>query len=132
MERAGRNAGPLFYWYRTDMALFKPGHVPAPNAHRPKGSVALKERIAACAEFMNKEGWLIAMDIARARGKDAVKALELLANYGFGKPIESMDITTNGESLNLTDYLNKGFEMPHPSQLPPTQPHTPPGKYVGQ
>src|SRR5437016_3092703 len=94
------------------MALFEKGHAPVPGSGRPKGSgVALKTRIEACARFMETEGWLIAMEIARAKGREAVKALELLSHYGYGKPIESLDVTTGGHAIDFMSILSKAVEQ---------------------
>lgn len=112
------------------MALFKKGDPGGPG--RKPGAVNLMKRIDQCAKFMEDEGWKIAMSIARQEGKNSVAALTLLANYGYGKPLESIDVTSKGEAFSLADYLTKSFEMPHPSQLPPTQPLTPQPKNMRQ
>lgn len=77
--------------------LFKKGKPGGPG--RPKGSVNLVVRIKRCADFMESEGWKLLQEIAREKGKNSVRALDTLAAYGYGKPSESLDITTAGKAL---------------------------------
>lgn len=75
------------------------------------GPAALIVRVPQCAKFMEEEGWQLLMNVGRAHGaKNQVAALNTLAAYGFGKPTESMDITSGGKSLSVADFLSGKHE----------------------
>lgn len=84
---------------------FVPGHQ---MGGRPKAD-GLKIRNGACAEFMEKEGWALLFDACRLVGhRNQVPALNLAANYGYGKPAESMDLTSGGREIkSIGDFLSQ-------------------------
>src|SRR6266581_4593032 len=64
-----------------------------PGGGRPQEYRAFKER---CREFMDAEGFGLLVALAKQPSEFALK---LLAEYGYGKPQQHVDLTTGGQPL---------------------------------
>ena len=62
-------------------------------AGRPPEYRAFKER---CQQFMDSEGFDLLTTMARQRNEFA---LRLMAEYGFGRPQQHVDVTSQGEQI---------------------------------
>jgi hypothetical protein len=97
---------------------FEKGHAGGPG--RPKGS----SRPEICRRFAEEEGFQKLIDIAKGVGYKVgtingkftevgpsrelqFEALKLAIAYGYGKPTESVDLTSNGNTLY--DWLDNRF-----------------------
>jgi hypothetical protein len=66
---------------------YQPGQSGNPNG-RPKVVREFRER---CRNFMDREGWQVLEEIARAKGgRDQLKAIETLAAYAYGRPTQPL------------------------------------------
>lgn len=118
---------------------FEKGNKAGVGHGRPKGS----GRIQICAEFAEKEGFEILLNLARGKYKDqhgkirtagwaapdpkqparivwigpsqelSFDALKLALAYGKGKPTEFVDISSGGQSLS--EWANEWFASASPS-----------------
>ncbi len=57
---------------------------------RPKIISEIRER---CQNFMDSEGWDKLFGIARGQGQLSLKAIELIAAYGYGRPPKKLEHT---------------------------------------
>jgi hypothetical protein len=67
---------------------FKPGQSGNPGG-RPRNSGPVLEFRQRCREFMERKGWAVLEEIATTqRDRDSIKAVELMAAYGYGRPTQ--------------------------------------------
>lgn len=81
---------------RDDKGRFLPG-VPSVSPGRPAVSKDFRER---CRVWMEEPdgGWDTLLELATTKSRDQFQALQLITNYAYGKPAQSM---TNGEGETL-------------------------------
>src|SRR5690348_16972969 len=65
---------------------FQKGQSGNPNG-KPKIAVEFRQR---CKDFMDSEGWDKLVALAKGNTRDAMRALELVAGYSYGKPTQPL------------------------------------------
>ena len=64
-----------------------------------------------CREFMNTKGWRKLMAMAEnGDNSDAKFALEKMMQYGWGKPRETLDVTTRDETVRSSEAITAELE----------------------
>lgn len=85
---------------------FKPGQSGNPNG-RPKHTLEFRAR---CREWMDRYGWGVLEDLATAKGgRDQLRAVELMAAYGYGRPTQPVSGDADPETppLRVTVVFDK-------------------------